>query len=196
MPRSSRDRISVDLRGLRAALCAQARELGVSPSDLVRRALALALDGAESSSSTSAASKALGRERPVRLSLRMTRRDAEATRVAAKRAGLSCGAYIAGLVAGVPVLLEGSAPNQYLAALSVSNADVATLARDLRHLTSLLRQGSSRAAQEYRERLDAVADDVRKHLALASAGLVALQPRRACASSSQAGFYGIEGEHS
>src|ERR1700712_171021 len=115
MPRSSRDRISVDLQGLRAALCARARELGLSPSDLVRRLLAEALEGARPSTSTSSWAAAKSDESLVRLSLRMSRRDADATRTAANRAALSCGAYVAGLVAGIPVLLEGSAPRSYLA---------------------------------------------------------------------------------
>lgn len=34
---SSRDRISVDLRGLKAALLAQARAKGVTPSDFIRK---------------------------------------------------------------------------------------------------------------------------------------------------------------
>ena len=193
MPRSPRDRISVDLRGLRAALYERARALGVSPSDLVRRVLADALDGVTATSTSSRST--IHDEGSVRLSLRMTRRDAQATRVAAKRAGLSCGAYVAGLVAGIPVLLEGSAPKQYLAALSLSSAEMSSLARDLRHLTSLLRLGSTRAAQEYRERLDAVADDVRRHLALAASGLVALQPIRGCASRQRIHPLPIEGEH-
>jgi hypothetical protein len=46
MTPSSRDRISVDLRGLRAALFEQARARGISPSDLVRAALATAIDQA------------------------------------------------------------------------------------------------------------------------------------------------------
>ena len=48
MTPSSRDRISVDLRGLRAALLAQARARGVTPSDLVRGVLAEALDDVDS----------------------------------------------------------------------------------------------------------------------------------------------------
>ena len=43
MPASSRDRISVDLHGLKAALFDQARVRGVSPSDFVRNALIDAL---------------------------------------------------------------------------------------------------------------------------------------------------------
>ena len=43
MPASSRDRISVDLRGLKAPLFERARARGVSPSGLVRDALIDAL---------------------------------------------------------------------------------------------------------------------------------------------------------
>jgi osmotically-inducible protein OsmY len=180
MPRSSRDRISVDLCGLRLALYARARERGLSPSDLVRRALTEALHGEAALTSTRPGAKTASDQAMVRLSLRMSRADAEAMRAAAKRAGLSRGAYVAGLVAGIPVLLEGSVPREYLAALTLSSAEMATLGRDLQHLSSLLRQGSTRAAQEYRERLDAVAGDVRQHLTLAAAALAAMQPRRNC----------------
>ena len=43
MAPSSRDRISVDLHGLKAALFERAQSLGVSPSGLVRTTLAEAL---------------------------------------------------------------------------------------------------------------------------------------------------------
>ena len=47
MAPSSRDRISVDLHGLKAALFERAQALGVSPSGLVRTALAEALGRSE-----------------------------------------------------------------------------------------------------------------------------------------------------
>ena len=46
MAPSTRDRISVDLRGLRAVLFARARERGLTPSDLVRGLLSEALGAA------------------------------------------------------------------------------------------------------------------------------------------------------
>ena len=178
MTPSSRDRISVDLRGLKAALFERARGRGVSPSDLVRAVLADALDLAESPiGEQSANGTVVLAEDRVRLSLRMTRRDALATMTAARAAGLSLGAYVAGLVAGVPVLTSGGARSDHLAALIASSAELSTLSRNLHHLTRLLRQGSVRAAQEYREMLDAVAGDVRDHLTLASATLADLRPR-------------------
>jgi hypothetical protein len=77
MASSSRDRISVDLRGLKAALVTRAREQGVSPSEFVRSSVAEALGptGAEHATGTAPATDAGKR---VRLSLRMRRVDAEA----------------------------------------------------------------------------------------------------------------------
>ena len=178
MTPSSRDRISVDLRGVKAALFEQARRRGVSPSDLVRAALADVIDRADPPiTERSANGDVVPDEHRVRLSLRMTRRNALATITAARAAGFSPGAYVAGLVAGVPVLTSGTTRCEHLAALIASSAELSTLSRNLHHLTSLLRQGSVRAAQEYREMLDTVADDVREHLTLASAVLAELRPR-------------------
>ena len=64
-----------------------------------------------------------------------------------------------------------------VAALIASSAELSTLSRDIHHLTLLLRQGNVRAAQEYRERLDTLAGDVRNHLSLASRVLADLRPR-------------------
>lgn len=178
MTPSSRDRISVDLRGLKAPLFERARARGVSPSGLVREALIDALGRTEPSSLDHvAASARLPMEDRVRLSLRMRREEASATLAAARQAGLSPGAFVAGLVAGVPALLGGASRDAHIAALIASSAELSTLSRDIHHLTSLLRQGNVRAAQEYRGRLDTLAGDVRKHLSLASGVLADLRPR-------------------
>ena len=183
---SSRDRISVDLCGLKASLFEQARARGVSPSGLVRDALIDALGRTESSSPDHVAA---GAPAPmadrVRLSLRMSREEASATLTAARQAGLAPGTFVAGLVAGVPALLGGASRDAHIAALIASSAELSTLSRDIRHLTSLLRQGNVRAAQEYRERLDTLAGDVRNHLSLASRVLADLRPRSQRADTSK-----------
>jgi hypothetical protein len=178
MAPSSRDRISVDLRGLRAALLAQARARGVTPSDLVRGVLAEAFGAADSSQralgSSTPRSAARGR---VRLSLRLTVDQASAIKLAAEAAGLSTGDFVAGLVAGVPLLSAGASRPDYLAALIESSGEISTLSRNIHHLTSLLHQGAFRAAQEYRPMLDTLADDLRDHLELAARVLAELRPR-------------------
>jgi hypothetical protein len=179
MTPSSRDRISVDLRGLRAALFDRARRQGVSPSELVRDALEKALGQAQQQplGHTANVSPAPGEAR-ARLSLRMTRAEALAILSAARQAGMAPGAYMAGLVAGVPVLNGGAKRADHIAELTASSAELSTLIRNIHHLTSLLRQGQVRPAQEYRAMLDTLADDVRTHLKLASNVLTDLQPRR------------------
>ena len=182
MAPSSRDRISVDLRGMKAALVARAQARGLSPSDFVRSSVADALgqpwDGEGAPAQPSAAASTADR---VRLSLRMSRTEVQATMTAARAAGMPVGAYVAGLVAGVPVLSNAAGRDAHIAALTASNAELSTLSRNLHDLTSLLRRGSVRAAQEYREMLDTVAQDVRGHLTLASAVLADLRPHRTAA---------------
>jgi len=178
MAPSSRDRISVDLHGLKAALFEQARARGVSPSGLVREALVDALGQSDSSGSDRVARSAKPIEGLVRLSLRMTREEAFAILAAARHAGLSPGAFIAGLVAGVPALANGASHTDHLAALIASSAELSTLSRNIHHLTTLLREGNVRPAQEYRGMLDTLAGDVRGHLTLAAGVLADLRPRR------------------
>jgi hypothetical protein len=82
---SSRDRISVDLCGLKAPLFERARALGVSPSGLVRAALIDALGQTEPSGFDRVAKRAaLPTEDRVRLSLRMSREEASDTLAAAR----------------------------------------------------------------------------------------------------------------
>jgi hypothetical protein len=176
----SPDFVTVDMRGLKAALVARALAQRVSVSVLVRAAVARHLglaDGEEAHHATAAANVS-STARVVKLSIRMTIEDAEQLAAGARSAGLSRGAYLAGLVAGVPVLTTGTNRPDYVAALTSSSAELSTLSRNVHHLTSLLRQGAVRPAQEYRAMLDTLAGDVRVHLKLASCVLSDLQPQR------------------
>jgi hypothetical protein len=111
MTPSSRERISVDLQGLKPALMARAQTLRVQPSELIRGVLADALG-------RSAPAVIEGPPRPcaprsgnrTRVCLRMGRDEAAATRAAARRACMSAGDYVAGLVAGVPAIEAGGRP--------------------------------------------------------------------------------------
>lgn len=186
MKPSSRDRISVDLHGLRAALFERARARGFSPSVLVRDALSAALGQSESASPDRIAigTTSAAKDR-VRLTMRMSRADSVATVDAARRAGLAPGVFVAGLLAGVPALSTGSSRADHIAALIASSGELSTLSRNIRHLTKLLREGNVPAALEYREMLMTLGDDIRGHLTLASGVLADLQPRRPTAVASK-----------
>jgi hypothetical protein len=174
MNTQTHDFVTVDMRGLKAALVARAQTERVSLSVVVRRAVERELGQG------GAADKPVVLTRTtVKLSLRLTGAEAEQLAAGARQAGLSRGAYLAGLLAGVPSLVDGSASRpDRLAALNASCAELSTLSRDLHHLTSLLRQGQVRAAMAYRETLDTLGVDVREHLAVAASLLAELRPAR------------------
>ena len=178
METSSRDRISVELHGLKAVLVEQSAALGLSPSALVRRALAKELGGsapAESQHALTSSVQPVGKR--TRLCMRMGVDDAAATLHAARRAGMVPGDFVAGLVAGVPVALNGGARTDLVVALTASNAELSTLSRNVYHLADLLRQAQVGPALFYRAMLDTLSGDVRRHLALASGVLADLRPR-------------------
>ena len=187
MTSSSHDFVTVDMRGLKAALVARAQAERVSVSLVVRRAvereLGLVASSAESAAPRPAA--AAGRS-TVKLSIRLTSAEAAQLAAGARRAGLSRGAFLAGLLAGVPSLSGGAGSRpDCIVALTASSAELSTLSRNIRHLTILLRQGEVRAAQEYRRMLDTLGDNVRAHLDLAANTLAELRPARASDNGSR-----------
>jgi hypothetical protein len=109
----------------------------------------------------------------TRVSLRLTLADADELQRRAQTAGLSLAAWVLHVMRSgqEPISAEHRAAR--IAALTQSNGELATLARNIGHLSALLRQGEVRAAQEYRQMLDSVAADVRQHLKLAAQVLAA-----------------------
>ena len=179
MEPSSRDRISVDLHGLKAPLMERAQAVGLSPSRLVRQVLADALGrpmqlNVEASRMPAQADPATR----TRLCLRMRSEDAAATLQAARRAGMASGDYVAALVAGVPAALDGRGHAQTLQALTASTDEVAHFGHRLYQLNALLRRGDVEPIRTYVGMLETLARDVRRHLDHVSCALADLQPRR------------------
>ena len=186
MSTPSKDFVTVDMRGLKAVLVARAQSERVSVSLLVRGAVAreLGVAGAPNGPQTTAAAGSTSRGASVKLSIRMTSEEAEQLAAGARSAGLSRGAFLAGLVAGVPVLTGGAGRADHLAALIASCAELSTLGRNIHHLTCLLRQGDVQPARQYRAMLDTLAGDVRGHLILTARVLSELRPRSQKADAS------------
>ena len=153
---SSRELMCVDLRGMRAALVEQARARGVSPSEFLRGALADALRSGGAVVTIAPENHPRAPRAQVRLSLRMSNDDRDAVLARARQAGLTPGAFVAGLVAGIPVLTSGQSRDDHLAALIASNAEMATLARNVGQLVGFFRQGSTQAAHECRTMRDGI----------------------------------------
>lgn len=179
MAPSSRDRLSVDLHGLKAALVERARLAGTSPSGWVRATLAEALDGSAGPACEARPPRleARGVSR-VRLTLRMPRAEAAAVLDAARLAGQPPGDFVADLLAGQPAPMPASDRAETIGALIAACAELSTFSRNLSHLVSLLRQGAFRPAEEYRPMLTTLSIDVREHLDHLTRALVELQPRR------------------
>ncbi|GLS13425.1 hypothetical protein [Hydrogenophaga electricum] len=186
MESHSRERISIDLQGLKGLLLDRSQALGMSPSTLVRTALVQALGvPADPESEVSGNPQHKQVSAKTRLCLRMTREDIQTILAAAKQAGLSPGSYVAELVAGAPWLVSGASKAEQLAALTGSNAHLADLSRNIHALTRLLTLSNVPKALVYRDMLDTLDGDVRRHLAQAAALLADLRPRGTSALTSR-----------
>lgn len=179
----AREYFTVDLRGLRAALAARAAATGMTESDVLRGALAVALNAAPSAIDASMPVAAHGPSRatPAKLSIRLSQAAARRLDLNARAAGLSRGAYLTRLIDGAPPVAASADRKVAAAALNRSSAELAVLSRDVHHLTRLLRQGSVEAARQYSERLENVDAEVRSHLDKATAVLAELTPARGVA---------------
>jgi hypothetical protein len=170
--------VTVDMRGLKAALVTHARERRVSVSVVVRQAVARTLPSSAEAALLQVSRAPVDtelRSNIVKVSIRLTAYELRLLDAGAKAAGLSRAAFLSGLIEGVCVLSSGGR-RDHLAALISSSAELSTLSRNIRHLADLLRRSESRAAQEYRAMLDTIAGDVDGHLRLAGAVLNRMQP--------------------
>ena len=187
MKSTSPDFVTVDMRGLKAALVARAQAERMSVSVLVRGAVArdLGLAAEEGGRRVGAPGSGLLSAATVKLSIRMTTEEARQLAEGAQAAGLSRGAYLAGLLSNVPVLLASGGRAEHISQLIASSAELSTLSRNIHRLSALLRQANLEPARAYREMLDTLAGDVRHHLELAARVLAELQPQRRIGETSR-----------
>lgn len=171
----------MDLQGLRAALLACGHARGLTAGEVVRQALAsyLALPTTTKLEVPSALPPPGVSPSPqgrTRISLRLAPADAAALQQRARESGLSLGTWIVQRMRTGRHPASAEAIASARATLTASNAELAVLSRNLAHLTALLRQGEVRAAQQYREVLDATHADIRRHLREASRLAAQLRP--------------------
>lgn len=173
------DFVSVDMRGLKASLVERAHAERLSVSALVRRAVAreLRLNAAPEQATPEVLHRSGAGPTVVKLSIRLTDDEAQRLVAGACSAGLSRGAYLAGLVAGIPALTSGVSRVDQLAALTASNAQLSSLSRNIHSLTRLLTLSKVPQALVYRDMLDTLDGDVRRHIKEAAGLLADLRPR-------------------
>lgn len=173
--------VTVDMRDLKVALIERSRMTRMSVSSLVRNFVATGL-GREKKSVSADLALARNPLRTVKLSIRISAAEAMQLSEGATRAGLSRPAYLAELIARPPQIISSVMRSEQLALVAATNAELSTLSRNLRHLTTLLSRSSWQAAHEYRGMLDTMAGNVRRHLSLSSALLGEMRPRRSLLS--------------
>ncbi|CAM3718965.1 hypothetical protein [Roseateles saccharophilus] len=162
------DFVTVDMRGLKAALVDFAKAKRTSVSVVVRDAVARELGDVAGHAAGQPHAPGPGpcSDRWVKLSIRVTQAEAERIDAGAGAARLSRGAYLVGLANGVPVLTSGGSRAEMIMSLVASCAELSTLSRNVHQFMALPQEGNVQRALEYRGTLDSLAGDVRKHLML------------------------------
>lgn len=89
----------------------------------------------------------------------------------AQRVGINPDDCVAGLIAGVPVLLSVGNQSALIAALTASNFPMASLSRNTHSLPRLLTRANVAQARVCRDMLEMLNKDIRGHLVLCSRAL-------------------------
>ena len=168
MASASRDRVSIDLRGIGDAVRTAAAARGDTLAAFARQAL---VDAAGQTSSAADVPAAPIEVKPpiVKLSLRLRESDAELLVMNAAALGLSYGDYVARLVNRTPLPLPAAHRAADRLALLASTDQLATISTDLNAFMRLLMRAQSAQIETYRQRIHSVDTDIRRHLDRASA---------------------------
>lgn len=169
MASASRDRVTIDLRGIGDVVRAAAAGQGITVSQLARRALVASVEGGGAAVHAPGSDGQSPDRSVAKLMLRMPRAHAEALILNAADLGLSYGEYVAWLVEGSRLPQPRVEREADRAALLASNDQLATLSADLNALARFLGQAKHEEAQKYRQRLETADAEVRRHLDRASA---------------------------
>lgn len=174
-----RDRVTVDLRGKRPQLQAQAAKRQMTAAALVRQAVTAMLDDAPSDLGDSKSTDGnCGPPQVIKVTLRLPVAHAVVLASRARVADVSQGTYVARLIDGTPAQPTAPDYTRDVAALMASTDRVAVLSADLNAFMRLLGRTPRSELEPYRASIRSLADDVRVHLASAAALVAALRATR------------------
>jgi hypothetical protein len=168
MAGSSRDRVTIDLRGIGDAVRAAAAGRGQTVAAFARQALvaaagpqALAIEQLDAPASPSRS--------VAKLHLRIDEREAEVLIIKARALGLSYGEYVGRLVTGRPLPAPVAQRDADRMALRQSCDQLAALAGDINALIRLIRLAKgAEVARQFGDRMRSLEADVQRHIDLAS----------------------------
>ena len=175
--RHPRERVTIDLRGIGPRLHAHAAARGKTTASVVRAAVVATLDAEGASEEPG-----VGAERVNTPAVKVTVRLGVwyAVRLAhcARKAGVSQGFYLAGLLDGVPPSPMPIDHGAAVAALADSTQKVAAMSADIHGFLRLMRNARAGEAEKYRATLMSLSKDVRLHLEAASRLMAGLTLRQ------------------
>ena len=169
MASQSRHRVTIDLRGTddRLQAFAAARHLTIAAS--VRRAIdAMLTSDGEADNDGHLIMESAANGSVVKVTLRLPSAHARLIAIRARRADVSQGEYVAGLVEGTPPTPLMPGHGEVVAELSRSTSVMAALGVDLNHVAGLMRSGATTNAERHRANYELLSDVVREHVVLAS----------------------------
>jgi hypothetical protein len=180
LERGSRDRVTIDLRGMRERLQAHAAVHKMTTAALVRKALvALLTDDPRDLDTCQGNTITSGDGQVVKVTLRLSAAHAFALARRARAADVSQGAYVAGLINGAAPAPRPPDHTHAVAALVGSTDQLAAMGADLNAFMRLLGRGSSSEVESYRASIIiTLADDVRSHLATVAPLIAELRSAR------------------
>ena len=164
----SRDRVTVDLRGLGPAVKAEAAARNLTLAAFARAAIVESLKQATSQSDASSWNHLDDGQR-VKLTLTLPLRQASWLVERARASGVSYGTYLASVIDGEP--FPGGLADA-VTALMASTDQMAALSTDFQDFLGLIRRDRAAEIGKYHEAVLWTLDEVRKHVKL-TAGLTA-----------------------
>ena len=173
-----RDRVTVDLRGIRPQLQAQAAKRQMTAAALVRHAVTAMLDDAPSDEGDSRSTDGNCGTQVIKVTLRLPVAHAVVLASRSRVADVSQGTYIARLIDGMPAQPRAPDHAQAVAALMASTDRLAVLSADLNAFMRLLGRGNPAALELYRASVMSLNKEVQGHLAAASRLMSELKPPR------------------
>lgn len=186
MAARARERVTIDLRGLGAAVKAHARARNVRVSDVIRLALVDALKVAGSDLPLDHGDLPdAAKDRSVKVTVRLRQGAAASLAASARACGLSQSAYLTKLIRGVP-----APPLAVGEALRSSTELLAVVSTDLSELTRILRRDAGSSGAFIERSLQPLLDDVQHHVSLASRLMSELRPARGAGGGQRAGKTG------
>jgi len=172
-----RDRVTIDLRGLRPAVGALAASRRMTVAALARAALVAVLDRCSVDPTASDEGSVVTSDRRVKFTVRLHEGDVERVIQQARALGMSYWTYLSYVIDGAPppVIVDG---RETIAALASSTDQPTVLAAGLEDLLRSIRCGAIFSGHECLAAVQELGRHVRPHLELASALMAELMPAR------------------